>query len=94
LKELAGVRALGWWLECSGIAQVSMNLTMPEQTPLPAIFDYVRAAAEKRGIQELWSEVVGLIPRSALGGEPPERIQWRDFKETQILEYWIGNAVT
>ncbi len=94
LPELEGVRALGWWLESREIAQVSMNVTMPDRTPLPAIFDYVRTRAELFGVRELWSEVVGLIPRACLGGAPPARIVWRDFKETQILEYWMDHAVT
>ena len=85
----AGVRALGLALPQRGIVQVSMNLTIPELTPLPAIFDYVRSCASDLGIRILESEIIGLIPRSALAGEEPERILWTDFKPRQILENWI-----
>lgn len=90
LPELEGVQSNGWWLKSQAIAQVSMNVTKPERTPLPAIYDYVAAAAKTHGVKEVWSEVIGLIPKAALGGVVPERIRWRGFSEKQILEYWVG----
>lgn len=87
--ELAGVRALGLWLPSRGCAQVSMNLTQPAQTPIPPIFDTVRQEAEEHLAKGTASEIIGLVPRGALGGESPERILWRDYRETQILEYWL-----
>ncbi len=88
--ELKGVMSNGWWLESQGRAQVSMNVTRPNETPIPPIFDYVAAAARANGVDEVWSEVIGLIPKAALGGVVPDRIRWRDFSEKQILEYWVG----
>jgi glutamate formiminotransferase len=85
---LTGVRALGLALPSRNQAQVSLNLTRPDLTPLPPVFDFIRAAAaiEEIGVRE--SEIIGLIPRASLGGESPKRILWRDFRETQILDYW------
>ncbi len=92
VPELSGVRALGLLLESRALAQVSMNLTRPALTPLPGVFDYVREQAEREGIQVCESEVIGLIPRASLGEEPPELIFWRDFRPTQIIEYWLESS--
>ena len=87
--RLAGVRALGLGLPQRGLVQVSMNLTIPDMTPVPAVFKYVTACASELGIGVLESEVIGLIPRSALAGEKPERILWTDYRRRQILENWF-----
>jgi glutamate formiminotransferase len=86
---LAGVRALGLPLPSRGIAQVSLNLTMPDRTPLPGVFDFVRRAAAESGSEVRESEVIGLIPAASLGSEPPERILWSDYRESRILDYWM-----
>jgi glutamate formiminotransferase len=83
---LQGVRALGLYLAMPNLAQVSMNLTCPDQTPLPAVFDYVRQAAEALGTDVRESEIIGAIPRTSLDGQPPERILWHRFRPEQILE--------
>ncbi len=86
---LSGVRALGLYLKSRNLAQVSMNLTQPSTAPLPSIFDLVRKEAGDRGVNVLESEIVGLLPRFSLGAEPPERINWRDFRAEQIIENWL-----
>lgn len=63
---LRAVRALGWYIEEFGRAQVSMNLTDLAVTPLHEAFDEVRRAAEARGVRVTGSELVGLVPRQAL----------------------------
>lgn len=85
----AGVRALGLTLETQKRAQVSMNLTQPEKTPLPAVFDAIRGWAMELGAGVAESEVIGAIPRASLGGKPPDAILWRDYRPTQILETWL-----
>ena len=87
-RELTGVRALGFYLASRDIAQVSMNLTRPELTPLTAVFYYVLAAAHELGAGLLESEIIGVIPRASLL-YPPEDIAWNDYKPEQILEYWL-----
>ena len=87
IPELAGVRALGLFLERKGLSQVSMNLTQPREACLPDVFQYVRNMASELGIREVESEIIGVIPPSALGSVSPESIGWHDFKPGQILPF-------
>src|SRR5215210_3576838 len=63
---LKHVKAIGWFVEEYGMAQVSMNLTNIEQTPLHAAFDACDEAAGKRGLRVTGSEVVGMLPKRCL----------------------------
>jgi glutamate formiminotransferase/formiminotetrahydrofolate cyclodeaminase len=63
---LKHVKAIGWYVEEYGIAQVSMNLTNIEETPLHAAFDACNEAASKRGLRVTGSEVVGMLPKTCL----------------------------
>ena len=85
-RELSGVRALGLFLTSQHCAQVSMNLTQPTVTPLPEVFDFVTAEAKRLGVTVRESEVIGVIPEVALGGQPPEAILWHAYRPSQILE--------
>lgn len=89
LPALTGVRSLGLFLPTRGVAQVSMNLTVPRKTPLPAVFDFVLAEARRLGVGLRASEIIGAIPRASLGGLPPEAISWNDYRPAQILETWF-----
>jgi glutamate formiminotransferase/formiminotetrahydrofolate cyclodeaminase len=60
--SLKSVKAIGWYIEEYGIAQVSMNLTDLSVTPLHLAFDEVCRKAEERGLRVTGSELVGLIP--------------------------------
>ena len=82
---LKGVKALGMYLESAGVAQVSMNLTNLERTPVFAAYDAVCAQAERLGASVLDSELVGLVPRAALGPEPA-RLRIKAFSSRMILE--------
>ena len=90
LPELEGVRALGLFLASQGRAQVSLNLTRPDNTPLPGVFAFVASEAAALGVADLESEIIGAIPRASLGGQPPEAIRWTAYKESQILETWLA----
>jgi len=63
---LKHVKAIGWYVEEYGIAQVSMNLTNLEETPLHAAFDGCVESASKRGLRVTGSEVVGMLPKKCL----------------------------
>ena len=63
---LKHVKAIGWYVEEYGIAQVSMNLTNIEETPLHAAFDACSEAASKRGLRVTGSEIVGMLPKKCL----------------------------
>lgn len=63
---LKHVKAIGWFIEEYGIAQVSCNLTNIEQTPVHVVFDEASRAAAARGLRVTGSELVGLIPLAAV----------------------------
>jgi len=63
---LKHVKAIGWYVEEYGMAQVSMNLTNLEETPLHVAFDACEEAATKRGLRVTGSEVVGMLPKKCL----------------------------
>ncbi len=60
------VKAIGWFIEEYGIAQVSMNLTDINVTPLHKAFDECEKSANKRGMRVTGSEIVGVLPLKAL----------------------------
>jgi glutamate formiminotransferase len=90
VPELEGVRALGLPLASQRRSQVSLNLTRPERTRLPGVFSFIEREAARLGVTDLESEIIGAISIDALGGDGPEAIHWREYKETQILETWLG----
>lgn len=63
---LKAVKAIGWYIEEYGIAQISMNLTNISITSVHKAFDEVADKAAKRGIRVTGSELVGLIPKKAM----------------------------
>lgn len=64
--SLKCVKAIGWFIEEYGIAQISMNLTNIRVTPLHIAFDEVCKKAAERGIRVTGSEIVGLLPLQSL----------------------------
>jgi len=64
--SLKAVKAIGWYIEEYGIAQISMNLTNIDVTPVHKAFDEVCAKATERGIRVTGSELVGLIPLKSM----------------------------
>jgi glutamate formiminotransferase / formiminotetrahydrofolate cyclodeaminase len=64
--KLKHVKAIGWFVEEYGMAQVSMNLTNIEETPLHAAFDACDESASSRGLRVTGSEIVGMLPKKSL----------------------------
>jgi glutamate formiminotransferase/formiminotetrahydrofolate cyclodeaminase len=64
--SLKAVKAIGWFIEEYGIAQISINLTNINITPVHIVFDEVCKKADARGIRVTGSELVGLIPLKAM----------------------------
>ncbi len=64
--SLKGVKAIGWFIEEYGVAQISMNITDIDATPVHVAFDEVSRRSEARGIRVTGSELVGLIPLQAI----------------------------
>lgn len=63
---LKACKAIGWFIDEYGIAQVSMNLTNLSVTPLHTAFDEVCRAADARGVRVTGTEIVGLVPKKVL----------------------------
>lgn len=63
---LKATKAIGWFIDEYGIAQVSMNITDISTTPLHVAFDEVCRAANERGVRVTGTEIVGLVPKRTL----------------------------
>lgn len=63
---LKGCKAIGWFIDEYGIAQVSMNITDINATPLHKAFEEVCRAAQARGLRVTGTEIVGLVPKKTL----------------------------
>lgn len=64
--KLKYVKGIGWYIEEYGIAQLSLNLTNINETPIHIAFDEACRAAEARGIRVTGSELIGLVPLKAM----------------------------
>jgi len=69
-----------------GMAQVSMNLTDFEQTPIHRVFEFVKREAQRYGVVPVSSEIVGLIPKLALEQAAEWFLQVENFDSSLILE--------
>jgi len=69
-----------------GLAQVSMNLTDFEQTPIHRVFEFVKREAARYGVMPVSSEIVGLIPKKALEAAAEWFLQVENFDSSLILE--------
>ena len=87
--ELRGVRALGLLLESRGVAQVSLNLTQPDQSPLWWVFEYVRTLAAREGVEVLETELIGVAPAAAVAGAAARYLRNQALDEERILELWL-----
>jgi len=85
------VKAAGFLVR--GLAQVSMNLTDFEQTPIHRVFEMVKAEAARHGVAPLSSEIVGLIPKKALEQAAEWFLQVEHFDSSLILENRLAAVV-
>ncbi|HTC61786.1 MAG TPA: glutamate formimidoyltransferase, partial [Candidatus Saccharimonadales bacterium] len=83
---LPNVKAIGVEMKVRNLAQVSINLTNYEQTPLHHVFDAVKEQAQRRGCSVMGSEIIGLIPRKALELSEGHDLQLENFSPERILE--------
>jgi glutamate formiminotransferase len=80
------VKAIGVEMKTRNLAQVSINLTDYEHTPLHHVFDAVKEQAQRRGCSVMGSEIIGLIPRKALELSAGHDLQLENFSPERILE--------
>jgi glutamate formiminotransferase len=80
------VKAMGVKVEDRNLAQVSMNLTNYEKTPMFRVFEIVKREAARYGVTILESEIVGLVPSAALTATAAFYLQLERFSREQVLE--------
>jgi glutamate formiminotransferase / 5-formyltetrahydrofolate cyclo-ligase len=80
------VKAMGVKLDDRNLAQVSINLTNFEKTPIFRVFEMVKREAARYGVSILESEIVGLVPAAALVSAAEFYLQLERFTDAQILE--------
>jgi glutamate formiminotransferase/formiminotetrahydrofolate cyclodeaminase len=86
------VKALEMFVD--GRAQVSMNLTNFQQTPLARVVELIRREAQRYGVSIHHSELVGLIPQAALNQAATWYLQLDQFEPDQILEQRLANVIS
>src|SRR5882724_3795340 len=84
----------GMGVMCRGLAQVSMNLTDFEQTPIARVFEFVKREAARYGVAPLSSEIVGLIPKKALEQAAEWFLQVENFDSSMILENRLAGVMS
>ncbi|MGH9718490.1 MAG: glutamate formimidoyltransferase [Candidatus Acidiferrales bacterium] len=87
------VKAMGVYLDARNLAQVSMNLTDFEQTPVHRVFELVRREAERYGASVVSSELIGLIPRRAIDMAAEHFLQFENFTTDHVLEKRLEDAI-
>jgi glutamate formiminotransferase len=86
------VKAMGVEIKSRGTAQVSINLTDFEKTPLHCVFEAVKVEAERRGCKVAGSEIIGLVPRKAIELSEGYDLQLEDFSPERILENRLASV--
>ncbi len=84
----------GMGIPVRGLAQVSMNLTDFEQTPIARVFEFVKREAARYGAIPVSSEIVGLIPKKALEDAAEWFLQVENFDSSLILENRLAAVMT
>ena len=83
---LPHVKAIGVEMKTRGVAQVSINLTDFEVTPLHRVFEMVKLEAQRRGCAVTASEIIGLVPRQAMELSAEYDLQLENFSPARVLE--------
>ena len=87
------VKSMGVMLASRNLAQVSINLTDFEQTPMHLVFETVRREAERYGVPVVGSEIVGLIPKKAIELSADYFLRFENFRPELVLETRIAEAM-
>jgi glutamate formiminotransferase len=87
------VKAMGVALASRNLAQVSINLTDFERTPMHVVFEAVRREAERYGAPVVGSEIVGLVPKKALEISAEYFLRFENFRPGLVLENRMAEAL-
>src|ERR1700760_3482462 len=88
------VKSMGVELKARNLAQVSINLTDYEQTPMHRVYEMVKREAARYGVMPVGSEIVGLIPKKAIEMAADYFLQVENFSPEQIFENKLEGALT
>src|SRR5437870_10357011 len=88
------VKSMGVELKARNLAQVSINLTDFEQTPMPRVYEMVKREAERYGVMPVGSEIVGLVPKKAIEMAADFFLQLENFSPAQVLENKLADALS
>jgi len=88
------VKSMGVELKARNLAQVSINLTDFEQTPMHRVYEMVKREAERYGAMPVGSEIVGLIPKKAIEMAADFFLQLENFSPAQVFENKLESALT
>lgn len=88
------VKSMGVDLRARHVAQVSINMTDYEQTPLHRVFEMVRSEAARYGVAIVGSEIVGLVPKRAIEMTADFFLQLENFSPAQVFENRLAAALS
>src|SRR5271165_5297720 len=88
------VKSMGVELKARNLAQVSINLTDFEQTPMHRVYEMVKREAERYGVVPVGSEIVGLVPKKAVEMAADYFLQLEDFSPSQVFENRLSAALS
>jgi glutamate formiminotransferase / formiminotetrahydrofolate cyclodeaminase len=88
------VKSMGVELKARNLAQVSINLTDFEQTPMHRVYEMVKREAERYGVVPVGSEIVGLVPKKAIEMAADFFLQLEDFSPSQVFENKLAAALS
>ena len=88
------VKSMGVELKARNLAQVSINLTDYEQTPMHRVYELVKREAERYGAVPVGSEIVGLVPKKAIEMAADYFLQLENFSPAQVFENKLAAALT
>jgi formiminotetrahydrofolate cyclodeaminase len=85
---------MGVELKARNLAQVSINLTDFEQTPMHRVYEIVKREAERYGVMPVGSEIVGLVPKKAIEMAADFFLQLENFSPAQVFENKLADALS
>ncbi|HEY1483987.1 MAG TPA: glutamate formimidoyltransferase [Candidatus Acidoferrum sp.] len=88
------VKSMGVELKARNLAQVSINLTDYEQTPMHRVYEAVKREAARYGAVPVGSEIVGLVPKKAIEMAADYFLQLENFSPNQVFENRLADALT
>jgi len=88
------VKSMGVELKARNLAQVSINLTDYEQTPMHRVYEIVKREAQRYGAVPVGSEIVGLVPKKAIEMAADYFLQLENFSPAQVFENKLAEALT